>query len=225
MRLLLVEDSARLRESLAIGLRACSYAVDCAADGEAALRYALHNPYDVIVLDLMIPLMDGMTVLRRLRAAGGSAHVLILTARDAVHDRVLGLKEGADDYLVKPFSFDELLARLEALLRRRYECKNPVIQIASLCIDTSARCVRRHGAEIRLSRREYAMLEYLAFRKGEVVTREELEDHLYGDRDFPMSNAVDRILCTLRRKIETSESDRLIETRRGEGFRLREPGS
>jgi two-component system OmpR family response regulator len=223
MHVLLVEDSRRLQESLGTGLRRCGYAVDAATDGEAGLRYARHNEYDVIVLDLMLPKVDGLTVLRRLRDEGKETHVLILTAKDTVDDRVLGLREGADDYLVKPFSFDELLARIEALIRRSYRAKNPVIAIGPISIDTTARTVTRGGEEIRLSRREYALLEYLAYRKGEIVDRRQIEDHLYGERNFPMSNAVDRVVCTLRKKIESPGNGEILTTRRGLGYVLQEP--
>jgi DNA-binding response OmpR family regulator len=223
MHLLLVEDSRRLRDSITAGLQRCGYAVDVAADGEAGLRYARHNDYDVIVLDLMLPKIDGLTVLQRLREEGRDAHVLILTARDGVDDRVNGLRHGADDYLVKPYSFSELLARIEALVRRRYGAKNPVITIGPLTIDTSARTVMRCGEAVELSRREYALLEYLAYRHGQVVERREIEDHLYGERDFPMSNVVDRIVCTLRKKIEATDGGQLLTTRRGQGYVLEEP--
>src|SRR4051812_35802321 len=149
MRLLLVEDSARLQRSLATGLRKEGYAVDVAGDGNVGLWYATNHDYDAIILDLMLPGMDGLTLLRTLRAsgaAGADAHVLVLTARDAVTDRVGGLRAGADDYLVKPFAFEELLARVQALTRRRHHAKNPVLRIDDLCIDTTAKTVSRGGA-------------------------------------------------------------------------------
>jgi two-component system OmpR family response regulator len=223
MHLLLVEDSRRLQESLSTGLQRCGYAVDIAGDGEAGLRFARHNEYDVIILDLMLPKIDGLTVLRRLREEGIETHVLILTAKDTVVDRVHGLRGGADDYLIKPFSFDELLARIEALIRRSYHAKSPVITIGPLTIDTTARTVTRGGEEIRLSKREYALLEYLAYRKGQIVDRRQIEDHLYGERNFPMSNAVDRVVCALRKKIESPGDRKLLKTRRGLGYILEEP--
>lgn len=223
MHVLLVEDSYRLQESLSTGLKRCGYAVDVAGDGEAGLRFARHNDYDVIVLDLMLPKMDGLNVLKHLRDEGRETHVLILTARDTIEDRVRGLRDGADDYLVKPFSFDELLARIEALVRRRYREKKPVIAVGPLTIDTTARTVTRDGEEIALSRREYALLEYLAYRQGEVVERREIEDHLYGEDNFPMSNVVDRVVCTLRKKIERAGETHLLTTRRGLGYVLEEP--
>jgi DNA-binding response OmpR family regulator len=176
--------------------------------------------YDVIILDLMLPKVDGLTVLRRLRHEANETHVLILTAKGTVEDRVHGLRDGADDYLIKPFSFDELLARIEALVRRTYHAKNPTITIGPLALDTTARTVTRG-----LSKREYALLEYLAYRKGQVVSRREIEDHLYGERNFPMSNAVDRVVCTLRKKVDPPDAPPLLTTRRGLGYVLQEPAS
>ena len=223
MHLLLVEDSRRLQASLGAGLRRCGFAVDLAIDGEAGLRYARHNRYDVIILDLMLPKLDGLSLLRQLRAEGNDTHVLILTARDAVENRIEGLRDGADDYLVKPFAFDELLARVEALIRRQYGEKRRVITVGDLSIDTTARTVTRSGRRIILSRREYALLEYFAYRKGQVVGRTEIEDHLYGERNFPISNAVDRVMCTLRRKVDNEGEEPLLSTRRGLGYVLEEP--
>jgi DNA-binding response OmpR family regulator len=223
MHVLMVEDSRRLQESISMGLRRCGYAVDVAGDGEAGLRYARHNRYDVIILDLMLPKIDGLTVLKRLRQEADETHVLILTAKGTVEDRVHGLRDGADDYLIKPFSFDELLARIEALVRRSYRAKNPLITIGPLAIDTTARTVTRDGDEITLSKREYTLLEYLAYRKGQVIGRREIEDHLYGERNLPMSNAVDRVVCTLRKKIDPPGSPQLLTTRRGLGYVLQEP--
>jgi DNA-binding response OmpR family regulator len=225
MHVLLIEDSRRLRESLDAGLRRSGYAVDLAEDGEAGLRLGRHNPYDVIILDLLLPKIDGLTVLQRLRADGRTAHVLILTARDGVDARVQGLRLGADDYLTKPFSFDELLARIEALVRRQYHAKNPCIRVGPISIDTTARTVTRGDEPVILSPREYALLEYLAFRKGQVVDRREIEDHLYGERRFPMSNAVDRVVCTMRKKIEIGHGAALLTTRRGLGYVLDEPAA
>ncbi|MCA9687801.1 MAG: response regulator transcription factor, partial [Myxococcales bacterium] len=180
----------------------CGYAIDVAGDGVDGLRQARRGVYDVIVLDLNLPELDGLSVLRTLREEGDQTHVLILTARGRVDDRVTGLRSGADDYLGKPFAFDELVARIEALVRRDYGTKNPAITIGPLVVDTGARTVVRDGAAVTLARREYALLEYLAHRKGQVVDRREIEDHLYGDAEFPMSNAVDRLVCGLRKKIE-----------------------
>jgi DNA-binding response OmpR family regulator len=223
MHVLLIEDSPRLQESVSLALRRSGYAVDVVGDGEAGLRHARLNPVDVIILDLMLPSLDGLTVLKRLREGGCETHVLILTAKGAVDDRVLGLRHGADDYLVKPFSLDELLARIDALVRRRYQQKNPVLTIGPLAIDTRARLASRNGSVVDLSTREYALLEYLAYRRGFVVGRHEIEDHLYGENNFPSSNVVDRVVCTLRKKIEAPGDPPLLVTRRGHGYILQEP--
>jgi DNA-binding response OmpR family regulator len=223
MRVLLVEDSDRLRQSVGTGLRRAGYAVDLSADGEEGLWYALGHAYDVIVLDLMLPKLDGLSLLRRLRDAGKDTHVLILTARDTVEDRVLGLRSGSDDYLVKPFAFDELLARVEALARRAHGIKQPVIRVADLEIDPAMRAVRRGGAAIDLPPREFALLEYLAARQGRVVTRAEVEAHVYNDRCEPMSNVVDAAIYALRKKVDRPGEPSLIRTRRGMGYVLRAP--
>ncbi len=220
MRVLLVEDSARLQEFLSAGLTKLGFAVDIAGDGERGLVYARHNDYDVIILDLMLPKINGTSVLKALRSEGNNAHVLIVTARDTVEDRVNGLRQGADDYLVKPFAFDELVARVEALVRRNYGSKCPEITIDDLRIDTTSHRVNRAGVEVELTRREYALLEYLAQQLGTVVSRQQIEDHLYGERDFPMSNAVDRIVCTLRKKLDATGNVKLLHTRRGIGYVL-----
>jgi DNA-binding response OmpR family regulator len=223
MRLLLVEDSARLQRSLGLGLRRAGYALDTATDGAQGLLLAETNPYDVIILDLMLPGLDGMSLLRQLRAGGGDAHVLILTARDTLEDRVTGLRAGADDFLVKPFAFEELLARIEALVRRRHGQKNPLIAVGALEIDTGARRVSCAGSQVALAPREYALLEYLAARRGQVVTRQEIEEHLYDGRAELASNAVDSAVCALRRRIDPADGPSFIETRRGHGYVLREP--
>jgi DNA-binding response OmpR family regulator len=225
MHILLIEDSRRLRESLTTGLTRCGYAVDVAGDGEAGLRFARHNSYDVILLDLMLPRVDGLEVLKQLRQSGDDTHVLILTARGTIDERVAGLREGADDYVPKPFALDELLARVDALVRRKYRTKQPIVTAGALSIDTAARRVSRAGREIHLSRREYALLEYLAFRKGHVVARRQIEDHLYAEHNFPSSNAVDRVICTLRRKIDAPGTAPVISTRRGLGYILDEPAT
>jgi DNA-binding response OmpR family regulator len=216
MRVLLVEDSARLRSSLGRGLKRSGYAVDTSSDGEEGLWLAQSNPYDVIILDLMLPRLDGTTLLRRLRAQGLTTHVLILTAKDTVEDRVRGLQVGADDYLVKPFAFEELLARVQALCRRSYQRKSPQIFLGDVVVDTAGRAVTRNGRAVTLTPREYRLLEYLARRAGEVVSRSEIEEHIYGGEAELMSNAVDAAICNLRRKLSAS----LIETRRGHGYVL-----
>src|SRR4051812_11840107 len=171
MKVLLVEDYSPVREALTEGIREAGFAVDAAADGEVGLWLATSGEYDVIVLDIMLPKIDGIEVLKRLRAKGCKSAVLMLTARDSTDDRVRGLDGGADDYLVKPFAFAELMARIRALVRRRYDTKDPIIRVADLELDTAARVLRRGGRSIPLSPREYSLLEMLALRQGKVVTR------------------------------------------------------
>ncbi len=220
MRLLLVEDYPPLQKSVAKGLREAGYAVDATGDGEEGLWFATGNEYDVIILDLMLPKVDGLTILRRLRAEGRPAHVLILTAKDAVADRVRGLDLGADDYLVKPFAFEELLARVRALARRAYCAKNPSVEIGDLRIETASQRVRRGKEEIELTPREYALLEYLAMRAGEVVSRTDIWEHVYEFNSEADSNVVDVYIGYLRKKVERSGKPALIHTVRGRGYRL-----
>ncbi len=222
MRVLLIEDYEPLRASVAQGLREAGFAVDTAVDGEEGWWQARTGEYDVIVLDLMLPGLDGLTILRRLREQGRQTHVLVLTARDALEDRVKGLNLGADDYLVKPFAFDELLARIRALIRRRYDVKSPVIHVGDLEIDTNARTVRRSGEAIELTAREYALLELLALKAGQLVSRTEIWEHLYELESTAQSNVVDVYVGYLRRKIERPGSPPLIHTRRGQGYLLGE---
>lgn len=223
MRILVVEDSVRLQRSLELALRRSGYAVDVAVDGEEGLWLAATHDYDAIVLDVMLPKRDGFAVVRELRAAGRDTHVLLLTARDTVPDRVQGLTAGADDYLVKPFALEELLARVQALCRRAYGRKAPRARIADLEIDSAARTVSRAGRAIELTAREFQLLEYLAHRRGEVVSRAEIEAHIYDGAINPMSNVVDSAICLLRRKLaNTPQAAPLIHTRRGAGYVLAE---
>lgn len=223
MRILLVEDSKRLQQAVGTGLRKVGYAVDVASDGEEGLWLAETNDYDLIVLDLMLPKMDGLTILQRLREQGKQTHILILTARDTVEDRVRGLQMGADDYLIKPFEFAELLARAQALVRRAHGMKNPRITLGRLLIDTSSRTVTREGAPIILTARDYALLEFMALHRGQVVTRTEIEQHIYDERVEPASNVVDAAIYALRRKLDQPGEPSLIQTRRGHGYILQEP--
>ena len=211
-----------LRESLAQGLREAGYAVDAVADGKRGLIHAHTTDYDVVVLDWMLPQMDGLAVLSAMRAKKISAAVIMLTARDTVEDKVQGLAAGADDYLVKPFAFKELLARVQALARRRHGERSPVVTIGPLAIDSSARLVRVAGKEVELTPREYAILEYLAARAGKPVTRAELEEHVYDDRSQVFSNAIDSAIGGLRAKLEASGCPALIRTRRKVGYVLKE---
>jgi two-component system copper resistance phosphate regulon response regulator CusR len=224
MRVLIVEDSETLRESLRTGLAREGFAVDVAGDGRAGLSYARNNPYDVLVLDLMLPLLDGMGVLAGLREKQDRPHVLVLTARDRIEDRVQGLDAGADDYLVKPFAFEEFLARVRALVRRRYEERSSVVTVGELVVDVVARRASFRGNALELTAREYALLEYLALRRGHTVLREEIEDHIYGVNKLPSSNAVDSAICILRAKFGPEGRD-LVRTKRGQGYVLEDPAA
>ena len=222
MKILLIEDYEPIRTSVAKGLREAGYAVDAAADGAEGLWYARSGDYDVIVLDLMLPKVDGLTVLKRLRKHENPATVLILTAKDTVDDRVKGLDLGADDYLVKPFAFEELLARVRALVRRKYDAHAPAIRVADLEIDTGTRTVRRAGRTVGVTAREYAILEFLAARAGRVVTRTEIWEHVYDFNAEPGSNVIDVTIGHLRKRLERGGRPRLIHTRRGLGYVLGE---
>ncbi|MBK8025186.1 MAG: response regulator transcription factor [Chloroflexi bacterium] len=223
MRILVVEDFAPMRGTLERALRGAGFAVDGASDGEEALYHLKEAVHDVVILDLMLPQVDGLTVLRRMRAAANPAHVLVLTARDAVDDRVAALDLGADDYLVKPFALTELLARVRALVRRAYARKDPVLRIADLEIDTASRTARRGGQTLDLTAREFALLEYLALRTGEVVPRGDLLERLYQLEDAATSNVLEVHVSNLRRKLEEQGAERLLHTRRGEGYLLAVP--
>lgn len=219
--MLLVEDSERLRRTVSTALKRSGYLADSTDDGKEGLWLAQSNDYDVIVLDIMLPGLDGLSVLQKLRKQGKETHVLLLTAKDAVNDRVHGLKIGADDYLTKPFALEELLARVEALCRRNYGNKQPRLVIADLEIDVASKEVFRAGEPVRLKPREYLLLEYLARRTGEVVSRKEIEAHIYDDEVDPMSNVVDSAVCSLRKKIGASNPAPLIFTRHGLGYTLK----
>ena len=220
MRVLVIEDYEPLRQSLEQGLREAGFAVDVTGDGEEGLWYALGSDYDAIVLDLMLPGRDGLSVLRKLRDEGRGSHVLILTAKDAVADKVRGLDLGADDYLVKPFAFEELLARLRALVRRSYRTKQSEITVEDLHVDVSTQQVTRGGQPVLLTPREYALLEYLAFRAGQVVSRTEIWEHVYEFNSSATSNVVDVYVGYLRKKLEGQGRPPLIHTIRGRGYLL-----
>ena len=220
MRVLVAEDHASLARSIANGLREEGFAVDLTGDGEEALQWSKVNPYDCIVLDIMLPSRDGWSVLQNIRRNGSNIPVLLLTARDAVEDRVKGLNLGADDYLVKPFAFEELVARVRALVRRGHNQKSTIITIADLEVDTASKTVQRSGRSIALSAREYALLEYLVHREGRVVSRGEIWDHIYDQADETTSNVVDVYIGYLRNKIDRDFPVKLIHTRRGLGYVL-----
>lgn len=220
MRLLLIEDYRPLQQSLTKGLREAGFAVDTTRDGQEGLWYAMGNEYDVIILDLMLPGMDGLSILRKLRTNDRQSHVLILTAKDTLQDRIKGLNLGADDYLVKPFAFKELLARVRALLRRSYRKKNPRIKVQDLRIDLTTQRLWRGREEIQLTPREYALLEYLAMRAGETVSRTDIWEHVYEFNSSASSNVVDVYIGYLRKKIEQPGKPPLIHTVRGRGYIL-----
>jgi two-component system, OmpR family, copper resistance phosphate regulon response regulator CusR len=221
MRILLVEDEPNAARVLAKGLREQAYAVDVAADGPAALFQVDTNEYDAVVLDVMLPRRDGFAVCREIRASGGTVPILMVTARDAVEARIEGLDCGADDYLVKPFDFGELLARLRAVIRRgRLPILPERIAVGPLSLDTRSRTARCGGRGVLLTAKEYALLEYLARRAGEVVSRADIAEHVWDEHYDPMSNVVDVYVQRLRRKLDRGASESLIRTRRGEGYQL-----
>lgn len=218
MKVLIVEDSERLSRSLGQGLRKLGYTVDLAGDGENGLAFAETYDYDVIVLDLMLPGLPGLEVLQRLRARGRATHVLILSARERVEDRVRGLQLGADDYLVKPFAFDELAARIQALVRRRYQAKSPILRLGPLAIDTAGKQVSRRGRRLQLTPGEYRLLEFLAYQRGRVFSQEQLLEHLHRTDTDVSSNVVEVLVSGLRRKIHAPGEPPVLRTRRGFGY-------
>jgi len=220
MRLLLVEDDAKLADMLARSLREEGYAVDLAADGDRAYYQARVNEYDGIVLDIGLPKRDGLDVSQALRKEGKRVPILMLTARDAVRDRVAGLDAGADDYLTKPFALEELHARLRALLRRLPEVLPPTLNVADLTVDTRSQTVRRGDRTIPVTMKEYALLEYLARNAGRVVGRAELCEHVWDENHDPFSNALEVYINRLRRKVDDGSPTPLIHTHRGAGYRL-----
>ncbi len=226
MRVLVAEDSTKIRESVAQALREAGYAVDAVADGRAALIHVQTSDYDAMVLDLGLPELDGLTVLSKMRERKLSTPVLVLTARDSVDDRVLGLQTGADDYLIKPFALAEVVARVQALVRRAHHTPSPQIHIGPLVVDIAAKSARvNDAAALDLAPREYALLEYLAHRAGKPVPRSELEEHLYDERSQVQSNAVDSAVCSLRAKLDAAGCPPLIHTRRKVGYVLAEEGA
>jgi DNA-binding response OmpR family regulator len=218
MRLLLVEDDARIARFMAKGLREEAYAVDVAANGEDALYDAAINAYDLVILDVMIPGRNGFEVCRELRRAGQRMPILMLTARDAVEDRIAGLDHGADDYLTKPFEFRELLARLRALLRRSGELRPAQITVADLVLDTGAQSVVRGGRNIPVTTKEYALIEFLARNAGRVVGRAEIAEHVWDETFDPFSNLIEVYVNRVRRKIDSGAGKQLLHTRRGAGY-------
>lgn len=224
MRILVVEDEPGIANFVRQGLTEAGYAVDLAWDGREGLDYALAADYDVLVLDIMLPKMDGLELLRELRRLGDKTPALMLTARDTVDNRVEGLDAGADDYLVKPFAFPELLARVRALLRRPPLQVGTILRVGDLEMDTAKREVRRSDHPIELSPREYAVLEYLMRHPNQVLTRTQISEHVWNFDFFNESNVVDVYVGYLRRKIDQGENLPLIHTVRGVGYRMSEEG-
>jgi two-component system copper resistance phosphate regulon response regulator CusR len=220
MRVLVVEDDPDMARFITRGLAEQAYAVDAVGSGNDAIEHAATTPYDAIVLDVMIPPPDGIEVCRALRRDGVSTPILMLTARDAVRNRVDGLDAGADDYLVKPFEFAELLARLRALMRRRGSPHGTIIEIADLRIDTRSHRVTRGGDELTLTTKEYALLEYLALNAGRVMGREEIAEHVWNEEFDPFSNLIEVYIGRLRRIVDRDRTPRLIHTLRGAGYIL-----
>ena len=221
MRILLVEDEKKMSSFIDRGLREEGFAVDAAFDGETGWDYANSNDYDLIILDLMLPKMNGIAVCGKIREKGLRVPILMLTARDAVEDKVKGLDAGADDYLTKPFAFDELLARIRALLRRPHTLEQEVIlSVSGVKLDLLARRVWVADREVSLSQKEFALLEFLIRKKGEVVSRAQIAEHVWDLHFDPMSNTIDVFINFLRKKIDTGREKSLIETVRGSGYRF-----
>ncbi len=220
MRLLVAEDHPSLARSVANGLREEGYAVDLTFNGDEALHSATTQPYDCVILDILMPGKTGLQILETMRKKGLKTPVLFLTAADGVDDRVKGLNLGADDYLVKPFAFDELVARVRAVVRRGHGNATGPTVVHDLIIDSAAKTVSRAGRSITLSAREFALLEYLALRQGQVVSRTDIWDHIYDQNDETVSNVVDVYIGYLRNKIDRDQETKLIHTRRGMGYML-----
>jgi two-component system, OmpR family, response regulator len=223
MRILLVEDEVKLGNAIKRGLEQEGYAVDLTRDAEAGTLYAETETYDLMLFDRMLPgKQDGLDICRQLRKAGNNTPVLILTARGEIEDRVSGLDQGADDYLTKPFDFDELLARIRALLRRPVTTVRPIISLQDLVIDTSNRTVTKSGIPARLSKREYALLEYFVHYPGQILSKDRIIEHVWDfDADI-LPNTVEAFVKSLRKKIDSPGQDSLIETVRGFGYRLKD---
>ena len=221
MRVLLVEDEPNAAHLLAKGLREQTYAVDLAADGDTAIFQVASTDYDAVILDVMLPVKDGFAVCRAIRESGCTVPILMVTARDAVEARIAGLDCGADDYLVKPFDFGELLARLRGLIRRGGQPMLPErLRVGPLTLNTRSRSVQLLQREVALTAKEYALLEYLVRRAGDVVTRTDIAEHVWDEHYDPLSNVVDVYVQRLRRKLDRPGANSMIRTRRGEGYQL-----
>lgn len=219
MRVLIVEDTVQIRKAIVRALKANHYAVDDTGDGEDGLWHALEYDYDVIILDIMLPKLDGKQILQKIRQSGKNTPVLFLTALDQIEDKVDGLKMGADDYLVKSFAMEELLARVEALSRRKYQQSSSVLKVADIELDRSAKTATRADQILTLTPQSFALLELLMLRKGQVVSRTEIENSIYDEYVNPMSNVVESAVYALRKAIQINDSaSQLIKTKRGMGY-------
>jgi len=223
VRILVVEDNAPLREAVSERLRRDGFAVDDTGEGTEGAWLAVENPYSLIILDLTLPGIDGLEILRKIRMAKKETAVLVATARDAVSDRVIGLDAGADDYIIKPYSLDELMARARTQMRRLHGQSDPVIRVADLEVDTKSRVARRAGIILDLTAKEFGLLELLALREGQVVRRADIWEQLYDFAEETDSNVIDVFINRLRKKSEASGGERLIHTRRGLGYLLYDP--
>lgn len=222
MRILVIEDDRKISSFLEKGFREAGYAVDTAADGEEGLLLARQEIYDAVVADLMLPKLDGLTMISRLRAEKVNTPVLILSAKRSVDDRIKGLQAGGDDYMVKPFSFSELLVRIQTLLRRASRTPEPMLlRVEGLALDIARRTVERDGRTIELQPREFALLEYLMRNAGRVVTKTSILEHVYDYSFDPQTNVVDVLVCRLRNRIDNDSNDKLIHTVRGAGYVLK----
>ncbi|MFS0780133.1 response regulator transcription factor [Bacillus sp. 1P06AnD] len=224
MKLLLVEDEELLSKFVARGLRKLGYAVDCAYDGEEALELYAVNSYDLMILDLNIPVIEGMEVLRTIREEDAHFRILILTARDKVEDKIKGLDSGCNDYLTKPFDFGEFEARIRSLLRRRIQIENTKLHCGSLCLDTAAKIVAYNNTPIELTKKEYSILQYLMYHQGKVVSTEELIEHVWDSEVDLFSNSFRFHIHSLRKKLTAATgNDGYIVTIRGQGYRINNP--
>jgi DNA-binding response OmpR family regulator len=223
MRVLLVEDNALQREAVRTGLTSMGYVVEAIADGVEGANQILHHDFDLAILDIMLPGMSGIEILRRMREANRTTPVILLTARDGLEDRLEGFNHGADDYIPKPFAFAELLARIRALIRRQHGRPNPVLKVGNLTLDSVGHTIHHNGREIPMTPREFAVLEYLMFRAGSVVSRTELSEHVYEASSDSNSNALDVFISRLRRKLTIPGESCPIQTRRGHGYQCTVP--
>jgi len=218
MKLLIIEDSERLRRSLVVGFTRLGYAVDESGDGKEGLEYALINQYDVIILDLMLPSLDGLSILKELRHHHANSYVLILSAKDHVDDRIAGLNFGADDYLIKPFSFDELHARLLTLIRRKHDVKSPYIILGDVSVDTAMRKISISGSAVKFTPIEYLIVEYLALNINRIMTYEQVLDHLYTNEDMASRNTLEAHVSSVRKKLKKLSINDFLRTKRGFGY-------